>query len=95
MCSSPSQSLSFDTWHKLEFYVVRGQGNTNGQKSDGLLEAWIDDSLWCRRTELNILGEAYSSSIHSVLVGEQADREIFRDVDEKRYWDDIEIWIGQ
>lgn len=32
--------------------------------------------------------------MHSALVGEQADREIFRNVDEKRYWDDIEIWIG-
>jgi len=80
-------TLNYDQWYLIEFYV---SANTPGL-SDGTMTLWVDGVKRWERLAENLRGSK-TSGIKVVLIGEQSDRTNTNVIDEKRYWDNVEIW---
>lgn len=81
-------ALQYDTWYSLE---VRLKYNTLvGPPWDGEVQIWIDGA-----SVYNISGWSLNRTsglkLQLFRVGAQVDRDVYRAVDEYRYWDDVVI----
>ena len=87
---SPQPTLEYNRWYALEIEV---QHNSAPGVADGIVRVWIDGVKVLDRTDVYTRGVLVEpdSGYARVEIGRQADRDLWRPVEEYRYWDDIVI----